>query len=93
MSVRDFIGLIDPCVREEGFALRPALSAAPGTDFSRCVSGILITHSSLDFKQSSLTHTIQVLGGSPIKRLHRSPLYRHALFPFRFPLSVGRLTS
>jgi len=40
VSVRDFFGLIDLCVREEGFALRAPLNAAPETGLSRCASGV-----------------------------------------------------
>jgi hypothetical protein len=63
MSFRGLMGLIDPCSRQEDFAnLSLYKMLLPGLDLNRCVKRGIVSNSPLDFKQSSLTHIIQVLG-------------------------------
>ena len=88
------IGLIDPCSRWEDFTR---------SIFTRCCNrGLtltvvfkrgIISNLPLDFKQFSFTHITRSWGCHFGKRFPSSPLFRRAIFPFRFPFSVNRMTS
>jgi len=64
-----------------------------GLDLNRCVKGGHVSNSSLDFKQCSFTHIIRSWDDDAGKRFPSSSLFRRAIFPFRFPFSVNRMTS
>lgn len=61
-SVRGLNGLIDRVPVGEFSHVGEADVLPTRLDNSRCVEGGQVSNSPLDFKQSSLTHTIQVLG-------------------------------
>jgi hypothetical protein len=84
VSVRGLIGLIDHVPVRKLSRLGMTKTLLTRLDLNRCVKGGPGSNSPLDFRQSSFTHTTQVLGHSPAKRFRRSPLSRQAIFPFRF---------
>jgi len=94
MSFRGLIGLTDHRSRQEDFATLSLYEMLlPELDLNRCVKGGIVSNLPLDFKQFSFTHITRSWGDTSGKRFPSSPLFRRAIFPFRFPFSVNRMTS